>query len=289
MLGVLLTAVIARRGDLPAGELIRHALFTQETILLAVVLAVAAIAALLTALLTSRVTVGGRSFTAFDMAAVAAVAALVLLLTGDVGGATLLVPGLALFVAAYVTARVLAPLTRTLQRLLSHSAFPLRLASLSIARSPGQAVVAAAFLVVSVGLAVFALLYVTTLRSGIDEQAAYSVPQDFLVQEKLAPGGLVAPLERGGVDRYQALAPGTRRDAGDPPRRQHLERSAARTSSRCSACRRTNCSGSTAGATTSRPRPRPRSPAGSRRAARRGCVAIDGPARRVGPRRCRSA
>ena len=153
-------------------------------------LTAAAALALLAALLTSRVRVGGRRFTAFDMAAVAALAVLVLVLRpGDANadgsaGPLLLAPGLALFVAAYVTARVLAPLTRTLQRLLAHSAFPLRLASLSIARAPGQAVVAAAFLVVSVGLAVFALLYVTTLRSGIDDQAAYGVPPTSSSREK---------------------------------------------------------------------------------------------------------
>ena len=148
------------------------------------------------------------------MAAVAALAGLVLVLAtqGDANadasaGPLLLAPGLALFVAAYVTARVLAPLTRTLQRLLAHSAFPLRLASLSIARAPGQAVVAAAFLVVSVGLAVFALLYVTTLRNGIDDQAAYGVPADFVVSR--VQGGTATPLGVAGLDRYRALAPGT--------------------------------------------------------------------------------
>ncbi len=215
LLGLLLTALIAVRADVPAGELVRHALLTRETVAIGAALALATIGALLAALLTSRVRVGGRSFTTFDMAALAAVTALALLLAGgeaDGGGSglLLLVPGLALFVAAYLTARVLAPLTRGLQRLLAGSAVPLRLASLSIARSPGQAVVAVAFLVVSVGLAVFALLYVTTLEHGIDDQAAYRVPHDFLVRERLAPGGLVAPLHVAGIDRYRALAPGTR-------------------------------------------------------------------------------
>ena len=213
----------------------RNSLFTSEMLVVLVALTAAAALALLAALLTSRVRVGGRSFTTFDMAAVAALAALVLVLAtqGDANadgsaGPLLLAPGLALFVAAYVTARVLAPLTRTLQRLLAHSAFPLRLASLSIARSPGQAVVAAAFLVVSVGLAVFALLYVTTLANGIDDQAAYGVPADFVVSR--VQGG---PRRRSASPGSTATArsrPGTTRDAGAARAGQRVDARAARTS-----------------------------------------------------------
>ena len=213
----------------------RNALFTSEMLVVVVALIAAAALALLAALLTSRVRVGGRSFTTFDMAAVAALVALVLVLArqGDASaegssGPLLLAPGLALFVAAYLTARVLAPLTRALQRLLAHSAFPLRLAALSIARSPGQAVVAAAFLVVSVGLAVFALLYVTTLEHGIDDQAAYGVPEDFLVSQRAWRDRHAArrrgprPLPRARA-RHEGDARAARRRAAPP-------RSRARTS-----------------------------------------------------------
>ena len=108
-LGVLATTVIASRADLPEWELVRNALFTSEMLVVLVALTAAAALALLAALLTSRVRVGGRSFTTFDMAAVGALAALVLVLAlqGDANadgsaGPLLLAPGLALFVAAYV-------------------------------------------------------------------------------------------------------------------------------------------------------------------------------------------
>ena len=58
----------------------------------------------------------------------------------------------------------------------------LRLAALSLARHPGHAAVAAAFLLVSVGLAVFAESYRTTLERGQEEQAAFAVPLDFTLR-----------------------------------------------------------------------------------------------------------
>ena len=102
---------------------------------------------------------------------------------------------------------MLAPLTRTLQRLLAHSAFPLRLASLSIARAPGQAVVAAAFLVVSVGLAVFALLYVTTLATASTTRPPTACPPTS--SSRTCRAGTATPLDVAALDRYRSLGRGT--------------------------------------------------------------------------------
>ena len=200
VVGALVAGLIASRIAVPAGELVTAALLTREAVVMLSLLGLAAVAALLAALLGARVRVGGRAAHPLDVAALGVLAVLVLLLMlggdaaptpADPDGSSVLalVPGLTLFVAAVATARVVTPMMRTLQRLLARSSPPLRLAALSIARTPGQTVVTSAFLVVSVGLAVFAMLYVGTLRRGIDDQAAYSVPPAFLVREKVAPGG----------------------------------------------------------------------------------------------------
>ena len=61
-----------------------------------------------------------------------------------------------------------------------------RLAALSLARRPGHATVAVAFLVVSLGLALFAVVYRSTLVAGQRDQAAYAVPADYVLSEDLA-------------------------------------------------------------------------------------------------------
>ena len=77
----------------------------------------------------------------------------------------------------------------------------MRLASLSLARNPGYAVVATAFLVVSFGLALFAESYRATLARGERDQASHRVPLDYAVTEdlrRLIPVQDAASLERFG-------------------------------------------------------------------------------------------
>ena len=81
--------------------------------------------------------------------------------------------------------RLLRPGLLLLERASRGRSVGLRLAALSLARHPGHAAVAAAFLVVSVGLAVFAESYRSTLARGQEEQAAYTVPLDFTLREDL--------------------------------------------------------------------------------------------------------
>ncbi|MGH3050305.1 MAG: hypothetical protein ACRDLK_09110, partial [Gaiellaceae bacterium] len=62
----------------------------------------------------------------------------------------------------------------------------LRLAAASLARNPGQATVAATFLVASLGLALFAVAYRSTLQRGQHDEAAYTVPASFVLTEDLS-------------------------------------------------------------------------------------------------------
>src|SRR5262249_57839728 len=74
-----------------------------------------------------------------------------------------------------------------------------RRAALSLARTPGRAAIAVAFLVVSLGLALFAETYRSTLARGETDQAAFAIPADFVVREdltKLVPVFQAAPLSR---------------------------------------------------------------------------------------------
>ena len=78
-----------------------------------------------------------------------------------------------------------------------------RLAGVSLARSPGAAGIAAAFLALAVGLAVLAEAYRSTLRDGERDQAAYAVPADVVVREDLR--ALVPVLRAAPLRRYESL------------------------------------------------------------------------------------
>ena len=97
---------------------------------------------------------------------------------GD-GDLTLLLPALVTFAAAVLVARLLRPALRLVERLARGRSLGLRLASLSLARNPGYAIAATAFLVVSFGLALFAESYRATLARGERDQAAHRVPLDY--------------------------------------------------------------------------------------------------------------
>ena len=66
------------------------------------------------------------------------------------------------------------------------NALALRLAALGLARRPGYAAVAVAFVVVSVGFALFASSYRSTLVVAQQQEAAFAVPADDVVSEDLA-------------------------------------------------------------------------------------------------------
>jgi hypothetical protein len=216
-LGAGLVAVIASQAGSPAGEVVSHSLLAASGLAALAALIACAVVLLLLSLRAPDVPLAGRTLTALDVAALGALAVILVslargsadvdALSADEGTGTLLLllPGLVAFVAAVACARLLVPLLRIIGRAGSRAAVPIRIAALSLARHPGRAATAITFLVVSVGLAVFALTYRSTLSQGLDDQAAYAVPLDFTVHEDLSPSGLVAPLEAASLAQYRAL------------------------------------------------------------------------------------
>ena len=118
----------------------------------------------------------------------------------------LLLPALVGFVAAVLVARLLPlaparPRTRRARRTRSRCGLP-RSASRG---GPGYAAVAVAFVVVSVGFALFASSYRSTLVAAQQQQAAFAVPADEVVSEDLSQ---LSRCARGDAARSSARWPG---------------------------------------------------------------------------------
>ncbi|HWM13996.1 MAG TPA: hypothetical protein VNO56_05915, partial [Gaiellaceae bacterium] len=217
-LGTLAGLLLANRADVPAGDVLAHSTLSGTGLLAAAAVAAALALVLLAALRAKPVALGGRSFSALDAAALGALAIVALtLLRGDLSQeelaresgsavALVLLPGLVTFAAAVLGARLLRPALLLLERLSRGRSVSLRLAALSLARHPGHASVAAAFLVVSVGLAVFAESYRSTLARGQEQQAAYAVPLDFTLRQDLTR--LIKVVDAVPPERLDALPDG---------------------------------------------------------------------------------
>ncbi len=198
ILGGGIAAVVAERAGSPAGAVIGHALLSATGLVAAG--AVAAVAGLLlyATVRAPSVRLGGFAFTPLDAAACGALA---VVLVGWARGSVdaqqlasgtgtsaflLLVPALIVFVVAVVSARLLAPALRALGRAGRRGPISLRLAAASLARNPGHAAVAATFLVASLGLALFAVAYRSTLLRGQHDEAAFAVPASYILSEDLS-------------------------------------------------------------------------------------------------------
>ncbi len=217
LLGVGAAAAVARAAGSPAGAILHHSVLSGGGFALAG--AVFAATALLTllALAVGAARVGAVGIGPLEIGAAGALAAVVVgfargrtgpeeLSAGQGTGILLaLVPGLAAFVAAVVCARGLPPLLRLGGRLVRGRRVPVRLAVLSLARHPGRSALAVAFLTVSVGLALFAATYHSTLSRNQGDEAAYAVPADYVVSEDFSK--LVYPLEAASIEGYDRLAP----------------------------------------------------------------------------------
>jgi FtsX-like permease family len=205
-------ALVAHRAGVPAGAVLDHSVVSWRGVALA---ATIAIGAALVVLLSLR----GGAGRIVDVAALGALVAVILALARGAantsalanergtGAVLLLLPALIVFVAAVVWARILTPALRALERRGRNAPVPVRLAALSLARNPGRAAVAVAFLVVSLGLALFAETYRSTLARGETDQAAFAVPADFVVREDLTKLVPVAQVLR----NRTGLPPGTQR------------------------------------------------------------------------------
>ena len=215
-IGAAVAAAVASAAGSPAWPVVQHALLSHDG-LLAAALAFAASALLL--YLTVRapaLQLGRVGITPLDVAAIAAVVVVAVgyargsvnassLAGGGTGAFVLLVPALVTFAAAVAAARLLLPTLRGLGRLGRRGPVSLRLAALSLARNPGGAAVTATFLVASLGLAIFATTYRSTLVTGQRDEAAYAAPAPYVVDENLGElvpvlhgwtGGAATPLIR---------------------------------------------------------------------------------------------
>ena len=112
----------------------------------------------------------------------------------------LLLPGLVGFAAAIGAARLLPVVGRLLARRGTPS---VRLAGVSLARAPGAAGIAAAFLALAIGLAALAESYRSTLARGERDRAAFALPTDIVVRENLR--ALVPVLRAAPLERYETL------------------------------------------------------------------------------------
>jgi hypothetical protein len=196
--GAAAAAVVASSAGEPVGGLLEHSVLSGGGIAAGLLLLVAAAVVLVATLAVRPVSLGRFSVTPLDVAAVGAVVAVAIalargaadasaLLSGNgTGVVLLLLPVLVSFAAAVVVARLLPPALRALERAVPRRALSWRLASLALARRPGTASVAVAFVVVSVGLALFAETYRWTLVRGQRDQAAFAVPADYVVSEDIS-------------------------------------------------------------------------------------------------------
>jgi hypothetical protein len=204
-------ALFARHLGAPGWLSVEHAVFTLRAFGIAVALVALTAAVMLAALRLERIAFGGLSVTAADVAALGALAAVLLALargktdtatlasSGGAGVFLLLLPGLVLFVLAVVAARLLAPLLRALEWMGRRGPVSVRLALLSLARSPGRVLLSVVFFVLSVGVALFAFSYRATLERGETEQARYAVPAPYVLQEDLNKLVTVQQAVRPGV------------------------------------------------------------------------------------------
>jgi hypothetical protein len=119
----------------------------------------------------------------------------------------LLLPGLLCFLGGFAAARLFGPAVRLAERAARRGALALRLALLGLGRASSSGRTTATFVAVSLGLALFAVGYRSTLAADARDEAGFAVPLDFVVGEGPA---LVRPLEAASLARYERLAPGTR-------------------------------------------------------------------------------
>jgi hypothetical protein len=190
-------ALLARHLGSPAAPVVEHSILTGRALALGFSLAALTVAAMLAALSVDSVAFAGLRITVADAAALGALAAILLALArgkadvstlqanGGTGVLLLLLPALVLFVLSVAAARLLVPVLRLLGWAARRTRPSIRVALLSLARSPGDVVLTVVFFVLSVGIAVFAISYRATLLQGEHDQARFAVPAPYVAQEDL--------------------------------------------------------------------------------------------------------
>jgi hypothetical protein len=223
IVGLSLGALVAHRAGSPPSDILGHSVLSAGGLALGLVLAGAAAVVLFGAVRSGRGRSGPAGLRPVDILALGALLVVIVGVTrghAEAGGAAsaggtglflLLLPGLVAFIAAAALVRVLEPGLRLGERLVRRRSVPARLAFLSLARNPGHAGVAAAFLVVSLGLALFAETYRSTLVRGQADQAAFAFPADYVLREsptspvRFTDVATPAALEDTGTDRMAVI------------------------------------------------------------------------------------
>lgn len=213
-IGAGIGAFVAHRAGVPSRAILDHSVLAGRGFALAGSVAVAAALVVLLSLRIGSVQLGALQITPVDVGALGAIVAVTVALargaanasslsSGGTGAVLLVLPALIAFAAGVIAARILSPVLRRLERWGRRGSASVRLAALSLARNPGRAAVAVAFLVVSLGLALFAESYRATLERGQRDQAAFAAPADFLVREDLTR--LVPVLKAAPLDTFRSL------------------------------------------------------------------------------------
>ena len=226
--GLVAGAAVAAAADRPAAETVGRALLSNEAVLALLALALAVVAALVATARAATLEVRGRGISAVDVAAAAALTGVgaavafgdtdaeTLAQEGSTGTVMLLLPVLVALAGALVTARVLPGVLRLAERGAESAGVSVRLALLSLVRSSGAAAVAVACVVVTTGMAVFALSYWSTLDRNQRDAAAYAAPFDYVVTRDPTRGRYV--LRTGDLARrYGSGAVGVIRRDGHAP------------------------------------------------------------------------
>jgi hypothetical protein len=227
LLGGAVAALVAERAGSPAWQVVAHGLLSGDALIAAVVVAAIAGLLLYATVRAPGIQLGRLAFTPLDAAALGAIAVVLIgwargsisapALASSKGTSTflLLVPALIVFATAVLAARLLAPALRAVGRLGRRGPISVRLAAASLARNPGHAAIAATFLVASVGLALFAVVYRSTLVQGQHDEAAYTVPASFVLTEDLTQ--LIPVLHGARASAYPAPPAHVLRLTGNVP------------------------------------------------------------------------
>jgi hypothetical protein len=191
--GLLAGAVVADAAGRPAGDAVRRALTSAGAGWALALLALGAVAILIVTTRAATLEVRGRGITPVDVAAIAVLAAIgaaflfgetdaeSLSREGGIGVSLIVLPVLVALAGALLVARAFPALLRLSERPAAAASVSLRLALLSLVRSPGVAAVAVGCLTVTIGVAIFALTYRATLAANQRDAAAYAAPLDYVV------------------------------------------------------------------------------------------------------------
>jgi FtsX-like permease family len=195
VLGAAFGAIAADAAGEPVGPILLHSVLAPTAVGVGLGALLITTSALLLVLKARRFEIPGASLSLLDVAALAAAAAVAaILLRGrtdtaaivaerGTGFALLLLPGLIAALFAVAVVRLFPLAVRLARRVLPLRAAGGQVAALSLLRSPARPATTVAFIAVSLGLAIFAASYGSTLSRGHRDQARFATGADFVLRE----------------------------------------------------------------------------------------------------------